>query len=190
MSFYAEALVTSLSCLFRYLCVYWGSKIIERESVDRTGDWWAGSKMVTAVKPVSALMVFCNHSLDFLTEPLQGLVNFVAPWYHLNAYVFIEVACLLCRAADHSVDLPALFVFPSWRMHTPTVLPVPTSLKELLSNINTALLYPVVIKALSQIWILWVSLWLLNFRVTRYKRFPNKKDPWLNELNIYPSRVG
>eukprot|EP00066_Takifugu_rubripes_P015178 XP_011604444.1 PREDICTED: thioredoxin domain-containing protein 16 [Takifugu rubripes] len=45
-------------------------------------------------------------------------------------------------AADHSADLPALFVFPSWRMHTPTVLPMSTSLKELLSHINAALLHP------------------------------------------------
>lgn len=107
--------------------------------------------MVTAVKPVSALMLYWNHSLDFLTEPLQGLVNFGAPQYHLNVWAFIEVACLLCRAADHSADLPALFVFPSWRIHTPTVLPVSTSLKELLAHINTALLHPVVIIPLSQI---------------------------------------
>lgn len=99
-------------------------------------------------------MVYCNHGLDFLTEPLQGLINFwdtSISFQCLGVGAFIEVACLLCRAAEHSADLPALFVFPSWRMHTPTVLPMSTSVKELLSHINTALLHPMVIKPLSQI---------------------------------------
>ncbi|XP_022602210.1 thioredoxin domain-containing protein 16 [Seriola dumerili] len=46
-------------------------------------------------------------------------------------------------AADHTVDLPAVLVFPSWRTHTrPSTLPV-SSAEELLTHINTALLHPV-----------------------------------------------
>ncbi|XP_036947114.1 thioredoxin domain-containing protein 16 isoform X3 [Acanthopagrus latus] len=46
-------------------------------------------------------------------------------------------------AAEHTADLPAVFVFPSWRTHThPSCLPVSTSADELLSHINTALLHP------------------------------------------------
>ncbi|KAF1371668.1 hypothetical protein PFLUV_G00270840 [Perca fluviatilis] len=46
-------------------------------------------------------------------------------------------------AAEHSVDLPAVLVFPSWRTHThPSALPVSSSAEELLSHINTALLHP------------------------------------------------
>uniref|UniRef100_H3BX08 Thioredoxin domain containing 16 n=1 Tax=Tetraodon nigroviridis TaxID=99883 RepID=H3BX08_TETNG len=45
-------------------------------------------------------------------------------------------------AAEHSVHLPAVFVFPSWRTHTPTVLPMPRLTEELLSQVNTALLHP------------------------------------------------
>ncbi|KAM7375344.1 hypothetical protein PAMA_014445 [Pampus argenteus] len=45
-------------------------------------------------------------------------------------------------AADHTVDLPAVLVFPSWRTHThPSTLPL-SSAEELLSHINTALLHP------------------------------------------------
>ncbi|XP_026157574.1 thioredoxin domain-containing protein 16 isoform X2 [Mastacembelus armatus] len=47
-------------------------------------------------------------------------------------------------AADHTVDLPAVLVFPSWRTDThPTALPVSSSVKVLLSHINTALLHSV-----------------------------------------------
>lgn len=57
----------------------------------------------------------------------------------------LNVACLLCRAAEHTVDLPAVLVFPSWRKHTrPSTLSVSTSAEELLSHINTALLHPLV----------------------------------------------
>ncbi|XP_035533559.1 thioredoxin domain-containing protein 16 [Morone saxatilis] len=46
-------------------------------------------------------------------------------------------------ASGHTVDLPAVFVFPSWRTHThPSTLSVSTSAEELLSHINTALLHP------------------------------------------------
>ncbi|XP_041637424.1 thioredoxin domain-containing protein 16 isoform X2 [Cheilinus undulatus] len=46
-------------------------------------------------------------------------------------------------AAEHSVDLPALFVFPSWRTPArPLFLSVPTSVKELLAHIRSALLHP------------------------------------------------
>ncbi|KAM9334011.1 thioredoxin domain-containing protein 16 [Symphorus nematophorus] len=46
-------------------------------------------------------------------------------------------------ASEHTVDLPAVFVFPSWRTHTqPSTLSVSTSAEELLSHINTALLHP------------------------------------------------
>ncbi|XP_042369210.1 thioredoxin domain-containing protein 16 [Plectropomus leopardus] len=45
--------------------------------------------------------------------------------------------------AEHTVDLPAVLVFPSWRTHThPSILSVSTSAEELLSHINTALLHP------------------------------------------------
>lgn len=61
--------------------------------------------------------------------------------------IFIEVAFLLCRAAEHAVDLPAVFVFPPWRTHTrPTTLSVSTTAEELLSHINAALLHPMVLK--------------------------------------------
>ncbi|KAF3706348.1 Thioredoxin domain-containing protein 16 Precursor [Channa argus] len=43
-------------------------------------------------------------------------------------------------AADRTVDLPVVLVFPSWRTHThPTTLPVSSSPEELLTHINTAL---------------------------------------------------
>ncbi|XP_005948277.1 thioredoxin domain-containing protein 16 isoform X1 [Haplochromis burtoni] len=46
-------------------------------------------------------------------------------------------------AADHTVDLPAVLVFPSWRTHThPFTLPASSSAEELLTHINTALLHP------------------------------------------------
>ncbi|XP_049918948.1 thioredoxin domain-containing protein 16 isoform X2 [Epinephelus moara] len=46
-------------------------------------------------------------------------------------------------AAEHTVDLPALLVFPSWKTHThPSILSLSTSAEELLSHINTALLHP------------------------------------------------
>ncbi|KAM3584849.1 uncharacterized protein V6R79_000981 [Siganus canaliculatus] len=46
-------------------------------------------------------------------------------------------------AAEHTVNLPAVFVFPSWRTHTrPSKLSAFTSAKELLSHIHTALLHP------------------------------------------------
>ncbi|XP_062237025.1 thioredoxin domain-containing protein 16 [Platichthys flesus] len=46
-------------------------------------------------------------------------------------------------AADHTVDLPAVLAFPSWRTPTrPSMLPVASSAKELLSHIHTALLHP------------------------------------------------
>ncbi|XP_042261401.1 thioredoxin domain-containing protein 16 isoform X1 [Thunnus maccoyii] len=46
-------------------------------------------------------------------------------------------------AADHTVDLPVVLVFPSWRTHThPSKLPLFSSAGELLSHINTALLHP------------------------------------------------
>ncbi|XP_068612412.1 thioredoxin domain-containing protein 16 [Brachionichthys hirsutus] len=46
-------------------------------------------------------------------------------------------------AAEHSLDLPAVFVFPSWRTDTyPSTLSVATSADELLSDINAALLHP------------------------------------------------
>nr|XP_019960168.1 PREDICTED: thioredoxin domain-containing protein 16-like [Paralichthys olivaceus] len=46
-------------------------------------------------------------------------------------------------AADHTVDLPAVLAFPSWKTHTrPSALPVSSSAKELLTHINTALLHP------------------------------------------------
>lgn len=46
-------------------------------------------------------------------------------------------------AAEHSVELPAVFVFPSWKTHThPSALSVPTSAEELALHIDTALLQP------------------------------------------------
>lgn len=55
--------------------------------------------------------------------------------------------CLLCRAKEHAVDLPAMLLFPSWRTHTcPSTLSLPNTAEELLSRINTALLHPMVIK--------------------------------------------
>ncbi|XP_068165175.1 thioredoxin domain-containing protein 16 [Antennarius striatus] len=46
-------------------------------------------------------------------------------------------------AAEHSLDLPALFVFPSWGTNSrPSTLSVSTSADELLSDINAALLHP------------------------------------------------
>ncbi|XP_038573258.1 thioredoxin domain-containing protein 16 [Micropterus salmoides] len=46
-------------------------------------------------------------------------------------------------AAEHTVDLPAVLVFPSWRTNTrPSKLPVSTSAEDMLSHINTALLHP------------------------------------------------
>lgn len=48
------------------------------------------------------------------------------------------------RASDHKVDLPAVFVFPSWRTDAPSfVLPLPLSVEELMAHINTALLQSV-----------------------------------------------
>ncbi|XP_027147452.1 thioredoxin domain-containing protein 16 isoform X1 [Larimichthys crocea] len=44
-------------------------------------------------------------------------------------------------AAEHTVDLPAVFVFPSWRTH-PATLSVSTSAEGLLTQINAALLHP------------------------------------------------
>lgn len=44
-----------LSCLFRCLCVYWGSQIFEREGADGPGDRWAGREMVTAVNSSSIM---------------------------------------------------------------------------------------------------------------------------------------
>ncbi|XP_074520327.1 thioredoxin domain-containing protein 16 [Halichoeres trimaculatus] len=46
-------------------------------------------------------------------------------------------------AAEHRVSLPAVFVFPSWRTNThPFTLPVPTSVKQLLSHVRSSLLHP------------------------------------------------
>ncbi|KAM9836084.1 thioredoxin domain-containing protein 16 [Aulostomus maculatus] len=46
-------------------------------------------------------------------------------------------------AADLTVDLPAVLVFPSWRTHTrPSVMFLSSSAEELISDINTALLHP------------------------------------------------
>ncbi|KAK1876585.1 Thioredoxin domain containing protein 16 [Dissostichus eleginoides] len=46
-------------------------------------------------------------------------------------------------AAEHSMELPAVLVFPSWRTHTPpSTLPVSTSSEELLTHIHSALLHP------------------------------------------------
>ncbi|KAM3849222.1 thioredoxin domain-containing protein 16 [Diretmus argenteus] len=43
-------------------------------------------------------------------------------------------------AADHSVDLPVVLVFPSWRTH-PSPLPLSSSAEDLITHINTALLH-------------------------------------------------
>lgn len=62
-------------------------------------------------------------------------------------FMISQGACLLCRAIEHAVDLPAVFVFPSWRTNTrPTSLPVSDSAEELVSHINSALLHPMVIE--------------------------------------------
>ncbi|XP_069568838.1 thioredoxin domain-containing protein 16 isoform X1 [Brachyistius frenatus] len=46
-------------------------------------------------------------------------------------------------AADHSADLPAALVFPSWGTRTrPAALPVSSSAEELLARVNAALLHP------------------------------------------------
>ncbi|KAI4831341.1 hypothetical protein KUCAC02_000888 [Chaenocephalus aceratus] len=46
-------------------------------------------------------------------------------------------------AAEHSMELPAVLVFPSWRAHTPpSTLPVSPSSEELLTHIHSALLHP------------------------------------------------
>ncbi|KAM6957953.1 thioredoxin domain-containing protein 16 [Tautogolabrus adspersus] len=46
-------------------------------------------------------------------------------------------------AAEHAVDLPVVFVFPSWRTQSrPSSLTVPTSVEELLAHIKSALLHP------------------------------------------------
>ncbi|XP_026218596.1 thioredoxin domain-containing protein 16 isoform X2 [Anabas testudineus] len=46
-------------------------------------------------------------------------------------------------AADSTVDLPAVLVFPSWKKYThPTMLSVSSSAEELLTHIDTALLHP------------------------------------------------
>ncbi|XP_062270401.1 thioredoxin domain-containing protein 16 [Scomber scombrus] len=46
-------------------------------------------------------------------------------------------------AAEHTMDLPAVLVFPSWRTHShPSTLPLFPSAEELLSHINTALQHP------------------------------------------------
>ncbi|XP_041821938.1 thioredoxin domain-containing protein 16 [Chelmon rostratus] len=46
-------------------------------------------------------------------------------------------------AAEHAVDLPAVFVFPSWKTDThPSALSVSTSAEELVLRINAALLQP------------------------------------------------
>ncbi|KAK5847690.1 hypothetical protein PBY51_016798 [Eleginops maclovinus] len=46
-------------------------------------------------------------------------------------------------AAEHSMELPAVLVFPSWRTHTPhSTLPVSTSSEELLTHIHSARLHP------------------------------------------------
>lgn len=95
-------------------------------------------------------MVYFNHVLYFIIGPLQFRDTKTSSEC-LGVEPFIEVACMFCRAAEHSVDLPAVFVFPSWRMHTATILPMSASVEELLSCINTALLHSMVIKPLSQI---------------------------------------
>ncbi|XP_041834281.1 thioredoxin domain-containing protein 16 [Melanotaenia boesemani] len=47
-------------------------------------------------------------------------------------------------AADHAVDPPSVLVFPSWgTFDHPSTLPASSSVKELLTHINTALLHPV-----------------------------------------------
>ncbi|XP_030602993.1 thioredoxin domain-containing protein 16 isoform X2 [Archocentrus centrarchus] len=46
-------------------------------------------------------------------------------------------------AADRTIDLPAVLVFPSWRTHAhPSTLPASSSAEELLTHINAALLHP------------------------------------------------
>ncbi|XP_060888713.1 thioredoxin domain-containing protein 16 isoform X1 [Labrus mixtus] len=46
-------------------------------------------------------------------------------------------------AAEHTVDLPGVFVFPSWRTQSrPSSLTLPTSVEELLTHIKSALLHP------------------------------------------------
>ncbi|KAJ4924123.1 hypothetical protein JOQ06_000363 [Pogonophryne albipinna] len=46
-------------------------------------------------------------------------------------------------AAEHSMELPAVLVFPSWRAHTPpSTLPASISSEELLTHIHSALLHP------------------------------------------------
>lgn len=56
---------------------------------------------------------------------------------------------VLCRAALHAVQLPAVLVFPSWRTHGhPSALPVPSSAPQLVADVSAALLHPMVIKLL------------------------------------------
>lgn len=57
------------------------------------------------------------------------------------------VVYVLGRAALHTVQLPVVLVFPSWRTHDqPSVLPMPSSALQLVADINAALLHPMVIK--------------------------------------------
>lgn len=57
--------------------------------------------------------------------------------------------CVLCRAALHAVQLPVVLVFPSWRPHDrPSVLLMPGGNPQLVADINTALLHPMVTKLL------------------------------------------
>lgn len=140
--------MTFLSRVARCLCVYRSSELIARKGPLSAGDRWAGRKMVTAVNSSSVWrFMVCIHG------PLLWFLQFLRAFTLFNDIQllepFLKVACLLCRAAECSVALPGVFVFPSWRTHTPTVLPMSKSTEELLSHINTALLHLLVTKSLS-----------------------------------------
>lgn len=145
--------MTFLSCVTRYLRVYGSSKVIARKGLDGAGDWWAGRKMVTAVNSSSVWRYTVATVCIYV--PFLWFLQCLRALTLINDIELLEpllkVACLLCRAVEHSVDLPGVFVFPSWRMRTPTVLPVSKSTEELLLHINTALLHPMVIESLSKL---------------------------------------
>lgn len=59
----------------------------------------------------------------------------------------LSVVYVLYRSALHTVQIPAILVFPSWRPHDhPSVLVMPSSNPQLEADINAALLHPMVTK--------------------------------------------
>ncbi|XP_071782536.2 thioredoxin domain-containing protein 16 [Centroberyx gerrardi] len=124
-------------------------------------------RFITLSRPASPVLLSAQEEVaSFLQEvPLPDLAGYrpdrvlglFKTHTHPGVAVFIEAAKSLRGevltglltdrlaekwATEHTVDLPVVLVFPSWRTHThPSPLPLSSSAEELLTRINTALLH-------------------------------------------------